>query len=84
MFRVRINHSYTAWERALVDVEAPNEEAAVDYVRELYDDQKLPDSVGWKEYYSETEQDEVVPAVEEYDGTPEEAEVVVPAGWQPA
>jgi hypothetical protein len=69
-------------ERALVDVEAPDEEAAVEYVEELYNDQKLPDSVEWKEYYSETENDEVVPAGE-FDGTPAEAEVVVPADWQP-
>jgi hypothetical protein len=79
IFRVRINDTTMVCERASVYVEAPDEEVAVEYVEELHGSGELPDSVEFREYYSENENSEVVPEGE-CDASVK-AEVVVPAGW---
>jgi hypothetical protein len=79
VFRTRINNTATVWERALVDVEAPDLETAINYVSELYDAGEL--TLNWKEYYSETDDTEVV-AADDHDGDAGPPQVAVPAGWE--
>jgi hypothetical protein len=84
VFRTRINHTTMVCERAYVDVEVPDLHTAITYVEQLYSAGELPnqDDLEWKEYYSETENCEVVPAGD-YDGSPNGVQVVVPANWEP-
>jgi hypothetical protein len=71
-------------ERANVDAQAPDLDTAITYVEQLHPAGELPnqDDLEWKEYYNEIEKSEVVPAGE-YDGSPDRAQVEVPANWQP-